>query len=92
MAKLLTALLESAKKKDNTPLERLEYNRVRSTIEEHCERYLKTSEDVYNFEAMPSAIDATLACLESEQFLEKYEFQQINEVCFAVRLRELDIL
>lgn len=74
------------------PMERLEYNRVRATIEEQCEKYLKDSDDIYKFESLPNAIDATLACLESTQFLEKYEFSQVSETCFIVRLRELDIL
>lgn len=92
MNKLFSALIETSKKRDDTPMERLEYNRVRATIEEQCEKYLKQSDDIYKFEALPSAIDATLACLESTQFLEKYEFSQVSETCFEVRLRELDIL
>jgi pterin-4a-carbinolamine dehydratase len=90
--KLLNALAEIAKTKDNTPMEKLEYNRVRSTIEDQCEKYLQSPDDIYQFEALPSAIDATLACLEGKQFLEKYEFSQISETCFVVRLKELDIL
>lgn len=90
--KLFNALMQVAKRKDDTPMERLEYNRVRATIEEQCERYLKDSDDIFKFEALPNAIDATLACLESTQFLEKYEFSQVSETCFIVRLRELDIL
>ena len=90
--KLLYALGEAAKKKDNAPMERYEYNKVRSTIEHQCKMYLKSSTDIFTFEALPNAIDATLACLESRQFQEKYEFYQKSETCFAVRLKELDIL
>ena len=90
--KLWHALATVSKRKDDTPMERLEYNRVRATIEEQCEKYLRSSDDIYKFEALPNAIDATLACLESQQFLEKYEFSQVSETCFIVRLRELDIL
>lgn len=90
--KLFSALMQAGQRRDNAPIERLEYNRVRATIEEQCGRYLKYSDDIFKFEALPSAIDATLACLESPQFLEKYEFNQVSETCFVVRLRELDIL
>lgn len=90
--KLFNALMTVSKHKDDTPMERLEYNRVRATIEEQCEKHLKDSNDIFKFEALPNAIDATLACLESKQFLEKYEFSQVSETCFIVRLRELDIL
>lgn len=92
MKKLIRALIEVSKRKDNTPLERLEYNRVRATIEEQCNRYLKSSEDEYEFEALPSAIDATLACLESSTFTDKYEFQQLSETCFVVRLKEFNLV
>lgn len=90
--KFFNALAQVSRRRDDTPLERLEYNRVRATIEEQCTRYLKSSDDVFKFEALPSAIDATLACLESSQFLERYEFNQVSETCFVVRLKELDIL
>lgn len=90
--KLLHALMQVGKRRDDVPMERLEYNRVRATIEEQCAKYLKYSDDVFKFEALQSAIDATLACLESPQFLERYEFNQVSETCFIVRLKELDIL
>lgn len=88
---LFHALGKVLKKKDNTPTEKLEYNKVRSTIEYNCEKYLSSSSDVFKFEATPSAIDATLACLQSTQFLEKYEFSQESETIFLVRLKELDL-
>ena len=90
--KLFNALAEQAKRKDNTPMERFEYNKVRVTIEAQCTKYLQELDDVFTFEALPSDIDATLACLESPQFMEKYEFTQVTETCFAVRLKELDLL
>lgn len=90
--KLFNALMEQSKRRDNTPLERYEYNKVRITIESQCSKYLSFPDDVYYFEALPEAIDATLSCLESPQFTEKYEFTQETETLFAVRLKELDIL
>ena len=90
--KLFHALMQVGRRRDDAPLERLEYNRVRATIEDQCAKYLKYSDDVFKFEALPNAIDATLACLESQQFLERYEFNQVSETCFIVRLKELDIL
>lgn len=90
--KLLNAIATNSKKKDTTTSEKFEYNRVRVTIEAQCERYLHQEGDVFKFEALPTAIDATLAYLESAQFLDKYEFSQVSETCFLVRLRPLDIL
>lgn len=85
------ALMQVMKHKDVIPMERLEYNRVRMAIEEQCSKYLRDVDDELTFEALPSAIDAALAFLESPQFLEKYEFAQVSESCFVVRMKELEI-
>lgn len=89
---VIKALIRAYRNKDNTPTERLEYNRVRATIEAYCEEYLMDVNQILKFEALPSAIDATLAYLDSKQFNEKYEFQQVSETIFLVKLRVLDIL
>lgn len=90
--KLFSALMDQSNRRDNTPMERLEYSHVKTTIEAQCERYLHNSGDVLRIEALPSAIDATIACMESLDFLEKYEFQQVSETCFDIRLHELELL
>ena len=78
-------------KKDNTADDRLEYNRIRSTIEDYCAEYLKDSSSILKFEALPNVMDATVEFLESRAFQDKYEFQQVTETCFIVRLREIDL-
>lgn len=90
--KIINAFFMSLKKRDNRPSERLEYSKIMSTIEANCKKYLRESGDVFEFEALPNAIDATLAVLDSEQFTNKYEFNQISETCFLVRLKELDLI
>ena len=44
--KLFNALAEQAKRKDNTPMERFEYNKVRVTIEAQCTKYLQDRKSV----------------------------------------------
>lgn len=90
--KIVNAFLESLKKNDTVTMERLDYSNVRSTIEDICEQYLKDSDDILTFEALPAVMDSTLAVLESDAFLEKYEFQQTTASCFMVRMRELGLL
>lgn len=90
--KFFKEVLKNIQKKDNIPMERYDYSRVRMTIEFYCEKYLTNSSDIFKFEALPSAIDATLSVLEGVQFQEKYEFSQVSETCFIVRLKELSIL
>lgn len=93
MGKLWNAISsEYLKKKDTEPIERLEYNRIRATIEAQCEKYLVDVDDIYRFEALPSALDATIACLENTSFQEKYEFAQETETVFAVRLKEINLM
>lgn len=91
--KFWQALLDTKfKKRDDTPMEKLEYNKVQTAIDRLCDQYLRSPSDILYFEALPSAIDSTLTCVESMEFQEKYEFAQESETIFAVRLRELDIL
>lgn len=90
--KIFKELAKNMKKRDTTPMERLEYNRVRATIEELCEKHLHDSDSILKFESLPSAMDATLSVLEGKEFQEKYEFSQVSETCFLVRMRELDLL
>lgn len=90
--KFLRTLVESRKQEATLSTEKFEINRVRATIEKYCEQYLKDSDDLFTFEALPSALDATLDVVESRSFQEKYEFAQISETCFMVRQRELDIM
>ena len=90
--KVFNALVTSMKKSDIRPMERLEQSKVRATIERYCAQYLQDSSDIFEFEALPNALDATLAVLDSRQFQEKYEFEQVSETCFAVKMRELDLI
>lgn len=90
--KIFDAFLQSLKKNDNTPMERLEYSNVRSTIEDYCDEYLEDAEDILTVEVLPSSLDAALAVLESEEFLEKYEFNQISATLFMVKMKELDLV
>ena len=90
--KIFEAIGQTIKKRDNTPFEKLEYNKVRNTIESYCEQYLKDVDDILKFEALPNALDATLAALEDKQFQEKYEFAQESPTLFLVRLKEFNLL
>lgn len=92
MNKLLTALNKTKITKDNIPLERLEIEMVRETIFEYCAKYLDTASKVFVFEADKKTIDAVLNCLHTPKFLEKYEFQQLEETIFAIKMREYNLL
>lgn len=91
--KIFSALRQTLfKKRDNTAYEKLEYNKIRNTIEYYCELYLKEVDDILKFEALPSALDGTLDALEDKQFQEKYEFAQLTPTIFLVRLKEFNLL
>jgi len=89
--KLFKALGETAKRRDNSPVERLAYSRVHQAIEELCKLYLKETGDIFVFEALPESLDAALTCLESKDFLDKYNFNQISDTCFEVSEKVIDI-
>lgn len=90
--KTIQVLKDNMSKKDNSSSERLERNRVRATIESLCEDRLKDSTDLLTFEALPNAINEVISVLEEPVFAEKYEFMQISETLFKIKLRELGII
>lgn len=90
--KVLDVLKDNMSKKDNSSTERLERNKVRASIESMCEDRLKDSDDILTFEALPSAINDVISVLEEPVIAEKYEFAQISETLFQIKLRELDIM
>lgn len=90
--KVLDVLKDNMSKKDNSSTERLERNKVRASIESMCEDRLKDSDDILTFEALPSAINDVISVLEDPVIAEKYEFAQISETLFQIKLRELDIM
>lgn len=71
---------------------RLEDNKVRVAIENACREYLLDSGDVLTFEAQPNALDSTLEVIEEPSLTAKYEFYQISETEFQVRMKEFILL
>lgn len=87
--RLLTTKFLKKEKKSSTLLEK---NKVRSAIENICKEYLVDFDDVLTFEALPNALDNTIAVITEKELNSKYEFIQEDETIFSVRLRELDII
>lgn len=92
MNKLLTALGKVRQKKDTIPVERLEIEMVRETIFMKCEEYLTDATKILQIEILPNALDSALACLHTEKFLEKYEFQQQSETIFLIKMKEYNLI
>ena len=90
--KIWNALASALIKKDDAPVERFNYNKISATIEQYCQEYLKDSDSQFIFEALPDAIDLTLEFLDSKKFQEVYEYQQVSQTCFKVKLREFNII
>ena len=91
MLKAINTLIGKIGVKDTTPVERLELNQVRSTIEAYCEKYLHDTDDILRFEALPSAINYVIEVLDLEAFQDKYESAQVSETLFDIRLREFEL-
>lgn len=90
--KFVNLLVHKMTKKDNASHERLEKSKVRVAIESLCEQYLVNFDDVLTFEALPSALDNTLELIEEQVLTNKYEFEQISDTLFRVRLKEINVL
>ena len=90
--KSIKILFERVFVKDKTSGERLEKNKVRNAIESLCQTYLLDYDDTLTFEALPNALDSTLAVIEEPALTSKYDFVQESETLFKVRLKDLGIL
>ena len=90
--KLFSVLKNTYKPADNVSMEHLSANLIRKSIEECCDEYLKSASDILEFEALPNAINETLEVLSMRSFQEKFEFEQISETCFRIKLRELNLM
>lgn len=90
--KVINALFENMKKTDNTSTEHLEKNRIRSTIEDLCNKHLTDGDYVLEFEALPSSLPYVVSILEEPMFLERYEFQQVSESIFQMRMKEINLI
>lgn len=89
--KVVNALVDSMKKTDNTSTEHLTKNRIRSSLEETILTKLTDSSMILEFEALPSALPYVISILEEPLFLERFEFQQVSETLFQVRVREIEL-
>lgn len=90
--KVLDALQSVMKKTDKVPLEKLEISQVQNTIEQYCKEFLVNTDDVVVIEIPPDYMQAGIAALQNQMFLEKYEFQQKDVTLFEIKLREIDII
>lgn len=89
--KIFNALATVMKKTDNTSQEHFEKNRIRSTLEDMCNKYLEGDSNVLEFEVLPKALPYIVSILSEPLFLEKYEFQQVSASLFQIRLKEIDL-
>lgn len=89
--KFVQVLKEMMSKKDNSSSERLERNKARAYIERMCEERLKDSNDILTFEALPNAINDVISVLEEPIIAEKYDFIQISETLFQIKMKDLEI-
>lgn len=91
--KFINALFANMRKTDNTSTDHLERNRLRATLEGLCAEYLDGDEDdILEFEASEKALPYVVSILEEPVFLDKFEFQQVDDSLFQIRQRELSIM
>lgn len=89
--KIFQALVGTLKKKDNVVKDKIQYSKVKNTIDTYCKEYLKEPDDIFKFEAQPSMLDDVLQYLDSKLFLEQYEYTQIAPTLFMIRLKEIKL-
>lgn len=90
--KTIALLKDKYSSKGNSSSARLDKNRVRIAIEFLCEKYLVEFGDVLTFESLPKALNSTVSVIEERVLTSKYEFEQLSETLFRVRLKEISII
>ena len=79
------------KTKDNSSKEHLEINEYRNDLKSKCNQYLRNEDDILVFECLEKALPYVITILEEESFLRDYEFEQLSETMFRIRLRGIDL-
>ena len=90
--KVTAAIKALTKKNDTVNKDRLNTSLVRKAIEEQCNIYLKNNQDILEFEALPNALDETVNVLSDYSFQERYEFEQVSNSVFRIKLRDINLL
>lgn len=92
MLKTFRILSDRFLSKGSNSVDRLEKNKVRNAIERVCLENLLDFNDVLTFEALPNALDSTLAVIEEPSLTKKYDFYQITATLFQARLKEISVI
>lgn len=90
--KSIDILKQTLSQKNKHNSNRLERNKARATIEDMCDNYLKSPDDVLTFEVLPNALDSVLSVIEIPPLSTKYDIMQMDETLFQISLKEIDIL
>ena len=64
---------------------------MKGAIEKQCDKYLKNNQDIFEFEALPEVLDNAIVVLSDFNFQEKYEFEQISNTVFRIKLRDFNL-
>jgi len=90
-SKIISHLLErnfDRKKESNKNLDR---SRIKVEIENMCEKYLESSNELLEFEVHPRDLDHVVSIVESEA-ISKYDVFQIDKTLFGAKLKEVELI
>lgn len=76
----------------NTDLNRnLDKNRIKVEIENYCNQYLETSEDLFQFEVDPRDLDYVVSIVENG-LISRYVIFQMDKTLFGAKLKEVELV
>lgn len=82
----IKSLFLTKEKVDNSLLE---LNYKIQSIDSMAEEYLENFDDELEFEVYPNTLALAMKAMNSEELTDKYEFSQISNTMFSVRLKEM---
>lgn len=90
-SKTLSHLLGKTSSKSKDSNSNLDKNRIKVEIENCCNEYIKTGDEVLHFEVNPKDLDFVVSIVESN-LITKYYIFQVDRTIFGARLQEVDFI
>lgn len=93
MSEFTEALKDKYKKGSNNQenVDRMNKQRVKSSILRQCETYLSNADDEFTFEVLKGELPYAVEVINEEPLKSKYVITQMSESIFTARLLEIDI-
>ena len=90
-SKTLSYLLGKTSNRNKDATNNLDKNRIKVEIENMCNEYLKTSDELLQFEVSDRDLDFVVTIVETG-LISKYDIFQMDRTLFGAKLKEVEFM